>query len=291
MYSQIFGIIAPVFFVALLGYIWALAKFEYHEKFLSHFVMHVGTPCLILSAIIKAEMPSADLLHLTWITLAGLGLFFMVNSLFLKLYNKPFRTFIGPLSFTNTANMGIPICMLALGEQAVVVAVVIFMISTIVQFSVGVAIVDGRNVFKSMATTPVFYATILAFTISLLDFTVPKPVVDTLDMLGATAIPLMLISLGVSLQSLHIRDFYTSLVMSVVRLLGGFLLGLLICEMFDLQGIVRGVVIIQASMPSGVACYMLARMYDREPKEVAGVVVVSTVLSFLTLPLLLWYIL
>ncbi len=113
MYAQILSIIAPILLISGLGYFWSLFKLAYHEKFVTSFVMNIGMPSLILSAIIKTGLPATDLLYLTKITLLGLLLFFAFNAVFLKLYKKDFRTYIGPLSFTNTANMGIPVCMLA----------------------------------------------------------------------------------------------------------------------------------------------------------------------------------
>lgn len=290
MYAEIFSVIAPVLAISLLGYFWSLAKFAYDEAFVSSFVMNVATPCLILSAIIKQGLPAADLLYLTRVTLVGLVFLFAFSMAFILLCKKSQRTYLGPLAFTNTANMGIPISMLALGEEAAVIAIVIFMVTSIIQFSLGVAIVNGKNAMSAMFKAPVFYATIAAFAIVLLDLPVAAPVVETLDLVGVMAIPLMLISLGVSLQSLQVKDLKTSIIMSVFRLASGFAIGLLVCHLFALEGIVRGVVIIQATMPSAVASYMIARRYNQQAKEVASVVVVSTVLSFLTLPLLLGYV-
>jgi predicted permease len=58
-----------------------------------------------------------------------------------------------------------------------------------------------------------------------------------------------------------------------------------------LEGAARGVLIVQSSMPVAVFAYLFAVRYERKPEEIAGAVVISTVLSFLTLPLLLWYVL
>lgn len=290
MYAEIFAVIAPVLAISLLGYFWSLAKFAYDEPFVSSFVMKIAAPCLILSAIIKQGLPAADLLSLTRITLLGLVFLFAFSAIFIVLCKQSLRTYLGPLTFTNTANMGIPISMLALGEEAAVIAIVIFMVTSIIQFSLGVAIVNGKNAMSAMFKAPVFYATVAAFAVVLLDISVAPPIVETLDLVGVTAIPLMLISLGVSLQSLEVKDIKTSVLMSVFRLLSGFLIGILICELLALEGMIKGVVIIQATMPSAVASYMIARMYNQQAKEVASVVVVSTVLSFLTLPLLLGYV-
>lgn len=291
MYAQIFAIIAPILLIAAVGYGWSVAKLEYHGRFLSSLVVNVGTPCLILAAIVKTGLPSSELLEMTAITLTGLAIFFAFNALFLKLYGKPLRPYLGPLSFSNTANMGIPVCLLALGHDAMVLAIVIFMITSIVQFSLGVALVGGKNPASAMLTAPVFYATVLAFIVVLLGLQMPAALTNTLELLGGIAIPLMLLSLGVSLHSLRVNAIGPSLVMAIVRVGGGFVLGLLLCWLFDLDGVKRGVVLIQAAMPSAVACHMLAEAYNNHAQEVAGVVVFSTIVSFLTMPLLLWYVL
>lgn len=290
MYAALFAVVLPVLAVALLGYVWSLAKLAYDESFVSSFVMNIAAPCLLLAAIIKQGLPATELWYLTGITLLGLVFLFLASAAFICLCKKDQRTYLGPLAFTNTANMGIPVSLLALGEEAALIAIVIFMVTSIVQFSLGIAIVNGKNALSTMFKAPLFYATLAAFIVVGFDLNIADPIVDTLEMVGATAIPLMLISLGVSLQSLEVKDFKTSLLMSVFRIASGFCIGILICELLSLEGIIRGVVIIQAAMPSAVASYMIARKYQQQAKEVAGVVVVSTVLSFLTMPLLLGYV-
>jgi len=61
--------------------------------------------------------------------------------------------------------------------------------------------------------------------------------------------------------------------------------------LLGLEGAARGVVILQCTMPIAVFSYLFAAQNNRSPEEVAGTVVLSTLLSFLTLPLLLLYIL
>ena len=63
--------------------------------------------------------------------------------------------------------------------------------------------------------------------------------------------------------------------------------GFLIADAFGLEGAARAIVIIQSAMPVAVSSYLFAQQYKRKPEEVAGMVVVSTAASFVTLPLLL----
>ena len=66
---------------------------------------------------------------------------------------------------------------------------------------------------------------------------------------------------------------------------------MLLAWAFGLEGVERGVVILQSAMPVAVFNYLFAAEYGADPEGVAGMVVISTVLSFLSLPLLLWYVL
>jgi len=79
--------------------------------------------------------------------------------------------------------------------------------------------------------------------------------------------------------------------LSIFRLVTGFVVGVGITLLLGLEGAARGVVILQSTMPIAVFAYLFASQNNRRPDEVAGTVVISTILSFLTLPLLLLYIL
>ena len=101
----------------------------------------------------------------------------------------------------------------------------------------------------------------------------------------------MLITLGVSLASLKVLEWKHSLLFSLLRVAGGFGAGLMVAQGFGLEGVERGVLILQSSMPVAVFNYLLAIRYQREPGEVAGMVVLSTLLSFILLPLIVAYVL
>jgi len=101
----------------------------------------------------------------------------------------------------------------------------------------------------------------------------------------------MLITLGVSLADLKVTEWKHSLLFSVIRVVGGFSLGVLVSGLFGLEGVERGVLILQSSMPVAVFNYLLALRYKREPGEVAGMVVLSTLLAFILLPFIVSFVL
>ena len=110
---------------------------------------------------------------------------------------------------------------------------------------------------------------------------------NSFTLLGSFTIPLMLLTLGVSLAQLQVKDFARSGWLAVARLSIGLMVGLAIAELMGLEGVIRNVVIIQSTMPAAVFNYLMAKRYQQSPEAVAGLVVMSTLLSFATLPLLL----
>jgi len=98
----------------------------------------------------------------------------------------------------------------------------------------------------------------------------------------------MLLTLGVSLASLKVSDWPHALVFSVLRVVGGFAAAWFVCDLLGVTDpTVRGVILLQAMMPAAVFNYLLALRYDREPEAVASVVVLSTLLSLLLIPIYL----
>jgi predicted permease len=102
---------------------------------------------------------------------------------------------------------------------------------------------------------------------------------------------MMLLTLGVSLAQLKVNELGRNLLLSCVRLAGGFLIALLVVHVYDLPDKAAGVLIIQSSMPVAVFNFLFAQYYGRAHADVAAMVVISTALSFLTLPLLAYFVL
>ncbi|MBU2885919.1 AEC family transporter, partial [Gilvimarinus agarilyticus] len=143
----------------------------------------------------------------------------------------------------------------------------------------------------SVARQPVLWAMVIAVGVLLSDWTLPLWLANTLDLLGGFTIPLMMITLGVSLARLKVTRWYRSVLFSVMRLAGGLLAGWLMCLALGLTGVERGVVLLQSAMPVAVFSYLLTLRYNRDHQEVAAIVVTSTILAFIGMPVLLWAVL
>lgn len=291
IYASLFAIVAPIVIVAAIGYGWGRAKMPYDGEFVSRLVMLVGSPCLIISTFTHARLDTALFAQMALVAACGIALTAVVFVVVLRLSGQALRVYLPPMLFPNCGNAGLPLSLFAFGQEGLALALVVFMVMAVAQFSLGPAIVGGGNPVRSLVRAPVVYAAVAAVVLLYTGFSLPAWAQNTVDLLGDVSIPLMLLSLGVSLAQLHVSSMTRAVLLSVLRLGVGAAAGFAVAWLFELQGAARGVVIIQLAMPAAVFNYMLALRYKSDPNAVAGVVIVSTVLSFLLLPLLLWVVL
>jgi predicted permease len=254
-------------------------------------VTNIGVPCLVFNTLSNLKVDAGSFGTMVVASVAALGVSLVVGALILRLAGLSRRAFLPALSFPNTGNMGLPLNYLAFGDIGLGLAIAVFTVYATTQFTLGVALASGKASLRSLARVPVLYALPPALAFMLTGTTPPKWINATTDILGGIVIPMMLITLGISLARLGVKSLPRSLGLSALRLGMGFAIGLAIATAFGLEGASRGVLIIQSTMPVAVFNYLFALRYKTAPEEVAGMVVISTVLSFVTLPPLLWFVL
>jgi len=287
VFAELAAIIAPIFICAGIGFAWARLRRPFESDFVTALVTTVGAPFLVFSSLTRlplavatvAEMIGATLLAFTGFTLLGIGV--------LRAARLPLRSYLPALMFPNAGNMGLPLCLFAFGEPGLALAVVFFAVSATLQFTAGVGIAAGSTDLRRLLRLPLIYAVIAALAVVATGVRVPGWLANTADMIGGLTIPLMLFALGVSLARLQIGSLGRSLALSLVRIVGGAGLGFGIGWALGLSDAARGVLAIQSAMPVAVFNYLFAQLYQREPAEVAGMIVLSTLISFATLPALL----
>lgn len=291
MFNQLFAIIAPILICAGLGYGWARKGLDYPVEFVTRLVMNIGAPCLILSSFSKADIDIAKMAEVSAATFLILLITMVFGSLLIRLMRLNISTFLPSLLFPNIGNMGLPVCLFAFGETGLALGLTVFLVIFALQMSLGIMLAAGRGKLGGLIRQPVLWATVVAVVMVATGRSLPGWLDNTTGILGGATIPLMLITLGVSLAQLKVAEWKHSLLFSLVRVLGGFGLAVLVAGWFGLQGVDRGVLILQSSMPVAVFNYLLALRFQREPGEVAGMVVLSTLLAFALLPLIVSYVL
>jgi len=291
MLEILFNVIAPVLICAGLGFYWAKSGRTFHMESVTGLVTNIGAPMLVFSTLINLDMALSTFLEFGLLAFYALLAFIVVGVVALKLFRWPVRNYLSSLIFPNTGNMGVPLCLFAFGEEGLAFALAFFTVHAIMQFTLGVYIASGSTSPAQLARTPLIYAVIIALTVKISGIATPDWIVDTAKLLGGITIPLMLMALGVSLANLSVRHLGKATILSLMRLLLGFGVGMGLAELFDLEGVARGVLILECTMPVAVFNYLFALRYERAAGEVAGAVLISTLLSFLTLPILLAYLL
>jgi predicted permease len=291
MYAQLIPIIAPVLICALLGYGWARSGLPFEREFVTRIIMNIGSPCLILSGITSLEVETSQFATLLVTSVATLLVCSAIGVLVLRITRLPLRSFLPPVVFGNTGNLGLPLCLFAFGAEGLGLAVAVYLVYSVSQFIFGPLFQGREPAWRTLLTTPMIYAAIIGVTLLATETPLPRTLANTVELLGGLAIPLMLLALGYSLASFKITRPGYALGIAAFRLILGFTVGVGIAELFQLEGTMRGVVIIESAMPLAVFNYLLAARYNRHPDDIAGAIVLSTILSFLTLPALLLFVL
>ena len=287
MILELLSVVAPVFLIALIGLAWARSGVHFDEVSISRLVLNVGIPCLLFRSLTSMDIPPAALAKMAMLAAAAMSTFAAAGLIVLKLMKLPAHTFLGPLVFTNSGNLGLPICLFAFGERGLALGMAYFAVSASCHVALGGPLFSGVFSLQPLLRSPLTWA--VAVTVSFVAFGIPVPVwlSRTTALLGDIAIPLMLLTLGVSLSKMHPASLGRTLVLAFLRLGLGVSIGLLLSVLLHVDGLTRKVLVLQASMPVGVLNYLFAQRYARSPEQVASLVLVSTLLSVVSIPVLL----
>ena len=291
MLLRLFTIVSPILICAAIGYTWARTGRPFDTRFVTRLVLTVGAPFLIVSSLTSADVERGALASLGLAVVCLLAVLALSSALILRLLRMEVRSYLGATLFPNTGNMGLPLCLFAFGPEGLSLGLVVFVIVALTHFTAGIALMSGETHPARILGSPIVWAVAIGAVFLLTGWDLPGWAANTVTIMAGLTIPLMLLTLGVSLARLKVRRFSRSLIIVVLRMGLGFGAAVAVSEVFGLEGVARGVLILDAAMPVAVFNALLAERYDRAPDEVAGAVVISTILSFVTLPLLLWYLL
>lgn len=280
-------IVSPVFLLALIGYIWVKTGHEYRLEFVTRLTMTLSVPALIFTALVKTSLDPAALTSLSLASIAAYGAITLIALLFVKLMGLDSRTYLAPLIFGNTGNLGLPLALFAFEEAGLSYAVVVFAVMALWSFTFGVYVTAGGGSPGKAFREPLVWATALGAVFLWQNWTLPRFAMNSLELLGQIAIPLMLITLGVAVARLHPKGLGRATLISLGKAALCATIAFCVGTAFNLSPIPLSVLIIQISTPVAVTSYMLAEKYRADSDAVAALVVSSTLLSVLYLPLLL----
>ncbi len=285
--SELAEIVLPVYCCAAVGFVWVRSGRPYDTALMTELILWVGTPCLIFSKLTSVGLQVDRLFEMMGAVVIATACLAVLAATVLVSIGLPWRTYLAPSVFGNTGNMGIPVCYFAFGDEGLVLAVCVFAATAFLQFSTGPWIWHGEFRPLDPLRSPVVISTCIAIAVVAAEMPVPLVAARVTELLGGFTIPIMQLTLGVSLARLKVARVGLPLLISTLKMGGGAMVGFGVAALLGFEGVERGVLVLDCAMPVAVFNYMFAAKYERESGQVASTVVLSTVLSFVTLPLVL----
>jgi malate permease and related proteins len=291
LYLKIIDVIVPVFFVIGIGYYLGKKNPDIDTNFITTFAGNVGTPAMIFYTITTTGVTLSVFTEYFIYALIIIGGFSLVGILFLLLLKKDFISELPPLILPNTGNMGIPICLFAYGAAGLGVASAIASVVILLHFTLGVLLAKKSLSFEILIKNMPIYGIIVSVIFLYFELDVPGYLENTTFLLTYATIFLVLMSLGIALSRLKVVSWVHASILGAVRVIVGPLIGFGLIKFLNLDGFAAGVLLIQSCMPSAVLTYLVGSMYSEKKvvDSVASIIVTSTIMSFATIPIVVYY--
>jgi len=290
MIYQIFGIIFPVVAIVLVGYFYA-TKFQPNMETANTINMNIFLPALMFSVLSKEsfQIQNYQLLAISGvIVIIGSGILAWIVA---KALNINIKTFVPPMMFNNTGNIGLPLAVLAFGEIALGAAVVLFAIEMLLHFTFGAYILSKNANFMSIFRSPILIATLAGLSINIIDFELWLPFTQMINLLGQAAIPLLLFTLGTRLIGINFGDWKLGVLGSFLCPVVGLIVALAVIQFIELEHLHYQQLILFSVLPPAVLNHMMAEKYQQQPETVASIVMIGNIGSLIVLPIALYYVL
>ncbi len=287
MHQSLVQTVIPIFSIILVGY--AIGKYKKIDiQAFVNLIVYIAGPCLIFASIARSDINLTDFTTIAGAALAIILIMALATYLIFKLTNSDRKGLYLPMVFGNTSYLGYPVALFAFGMDGLSRAVVYDMMNSLVIFSLGIYIVHHKNELQEAFKVPLLYAVVIGLAVNLLQIPVPDLVFTPIELIGMITIPLALLVLGYKLTEIKISAVKIAILASVFRIGGGVLVALAIINLLSIDGLVKDIIVLQAAMPSAVMAMILAAKYNRDASLVASVVLITTVLSMISIPLILY---
>jgi len=287
--------IVPIFIVIGLGYVFA-RRTQPELRTLSRLTFYILSPCLVFVSLVESNIAGGEVAQIVGfvVTLTlSMGALAWVTARALHLSARQTSAFLLAVMFVNAGNYGLGVTRLAFGPEVQARAVLYFVASSVMVYTLGVLIAKGftggwRGALKQLLGLPHIYALSAALIIRALNWQVPQPIMDGLRFPAQAAIPLMLLLLGAQLVNAEVGQYWRpALAATGLSLMIAPLLAFGLASLLALPAQTRQAVVLEASMPAAVITTLIATEFQAEPKLVTSTVVLSTLLSPITLSIII----
>lgn len=291
--------IIPIIIMIAIGYFLKRLKIlkPIDADLLNKIVINIAIPSLIFIALYDIDISILPVIAPIPLICIAVGILSgLVAYIFAKIKKYPQKTtwsIVLTASMFNSGFLGYPFVLGVFGSDGLVRAVFYDLGSMMLFILFGVVLLliyGGKytTILKRALIFPPLWAVFLAIILNYINFEIGALTFNTLDYLSGTAIPLIMISLGLSLEFRGIKENVQAVFsVSIIKLLIAPAIAAVIVLLLGIGGLERQVTIIEAAMPSAMLSLVLAITYDLDIKTAASCIFTSTILSLITIPLVL----
>lgn len=295
-------VLLPVLVVVLCGYGLRRA-FPLDLRSLNRVSMYILSPALIFTTLVRTAVAGEEALRIVGVSIVfclAIGVLTLLCAVPFRLDRASIAALLLCTMFMNAGNYGLPTTRFAFGEEGFQRALLFFIPQTILAQVLAIPIArsgagDVRTVLRQIFRMPQIYAAVIGVLLRVSGVPLDDTRTDVLSalfrgiaLLSDAALPMLLLILGMQLaQGVAVEERKLTALATVLRLLVSPLLAYACAQAFGLSPLSLRVVVLEASMPTAVTMVLYSLEFDARPRFVAGVVVVTTVLSLLTLTVLL----
>ncbi len=293
LFSSVFSAVFPVECIVLTGFIFA-KNFPVDEPTLSRLALYVLSPALLTDILYRTTISIQEAIEmfiafgLTYILLCliawGIG-WKLGFSIAVQ------KSLIATTALSNAGNMGLSVTLFALGEAGLERAVIYLISWNLIALSTMPAILKGGGILPSIIFTiklPIIWGMVVGLILNSFDVKLPLKLDDGLHLLREATIPVSLLLMGIQIANNSFQPGTYELCASLMRLLGGAIAAYLVGKLMSLKILDLQVLVLESAMPSALASFLMVNEFGGDAPRTSRVVVLSTLLSFLTLPLILW---
>jgi predicted permease len=282
--ALVFEAASPAFLLALVGFAWARAGRDYPTDFVSRLAFTTALPALLFTSLSDAAFAPQDVARLAGAVVLAYGSAALVTFAALRALRLPSRAWLIALVNGNTGNLGLPLVLFAFGPEGLAIAVTLFAVQNMLLFTFGVWLVSGEATPREALRQPTLYAALAGFAAGMAGWQPPVFADRALELAAGMAIPLMLLTLGVSVARLEVGDLVRASGAAALRLLPCGAAGIFAAWALALPPLAADVLTLHMLAPAAVTSYLIAARYGRPTAPIAGLIVVSTALAALYLP-------
>lgn len=286
----VFKLVSKVFVFVVIGYFIGKVKAKFVKPLTA--VVIEGSLYLLIPFFFFLSMweSSADLLVTKKVALIAAAVIIacgIMAYLFSIVYRIEFRQICLPIMFMNAIYLPVPINTLFFGREGMTYSVIYSLVAGLLNFTLGIYLVSRKEHFLEIIKMPMIYAALAGIVLNQAGVGIPQAFLYVSKGLKVVALPAMVALVGYQMNFIGRRHFKLVNIGVILRVGGGFLVALILVKLLDFSGPGASVVLVSSAMPSAVLTYIFAKKYKADTDFAAGMILVGTLLSIVTIPLII----